>query len=60
MEEVGKTSRGYTIFVEDTEYGGRRYWSDEIGGGVIVWEDMIDPESVEFALKHWKEKNNIV
>jgi hypothetical protein len=52
MEEIGQTSRGYTIFVEEAEHGGRRYFSDEIGGGVVVWDTMVDPESIELALNY--------
>lgn len=52
MQFVGITSRGYSIFVQDNEVGGKTYWSDEIGGGVIVWDtSLVSRESVEFALK---------
>lgn len=51
LKEIGKTNRGYTIFVQDNEVGGKTYWSDEIGGGVIVWDtSLVSRESVEFAL----------
>lgn len=50
FREVGKTPRGYTIFVEDNEAGGHTYYSDEIGGGVMVWDTaLIARESIEFA-----------
>lgn len=41
LEEVGTTERGYTIFREVNEVGGHRYWSDEIGGGVCVWDTCL-------------------
>ena len=51
LKEVGITSRGYTIFVEDNGVGGKRYWSDEIGGGVCVWDTSLAcPESLQLAL----------
>jgi hypothetical protein len=49
--EVGKDSRGNTLFVEDNEVGGKRYWSDEIGGGVVVWDTaLVSPEMLRLAL----------
>lgn len=51
LEEVGKTARGYTVFVEETEPGGRRYWSDEIGGGVVIFDTtLVAIETIEYAL----------
>jgi hypothetical protein len=53
LEEIGKTSRGYTIFREENEVGGHRYWSDEIGGGVCVLDtSLVDLETLEFCLNH--------
>lgn len=52
LEEVGKTSRGYTIFREPNGAGGHRYWSDAIGGGVVVWDTcLVSREELELALK---------
>jgi len=51
LKEVGKTQRGYTIYVEDNEVGGHRYWSDEVGGGVMIWDtSLVCPESMELAI----------
>lgn len=48
---VGLTSRGHSIYRADNEVGGTRYWSDEIGGGVIVWDTcLVDIESLEAAI----------
>jgi hypothetical protein len=56
MKEIGTTSRGYTIFEEDNEVGGKRYWSDEIGGRVFIWDtSLIDVESLEFAIAYEKK-----
>ena len=51
MRELGQDSRGNFLYVEDNEVGGRRYWSDEIGGGVLVWDTaLVSKEMMEFAL----------
>lgn len=41
LEYVGTTSRGYTIFRQPNGVGGHLYWSDEIGGGVRVWDTCL-------------------
>jgi len=38
---IGQLPNGATLFVEFNEVGGRRYWSDEIGGGVCVWDTSL-------------------
>jgi hypothetical protein len=56
LKSLGRTTRGYEIFVEDNEVGGRRYWSDEIGGGVVVWDTaLVDMSSLLFAIDREKE-----
>lgn len=51
LKEVCQDSRGNTLFVEDNEVGGRRYWSDEIGCGVVVWDtSLVSSEMVKLAL----------
>lgn len=53
MREIARDSRGNTLLVEDNEVGGRRYWSDEIGGGVMVWDtSLVSPEMLRLALRH--------
>lgn len=37
----GETPRGYSIFRQENGVGGHRYWSDEIGGGVVVWDTSL-------------------
>ncbi len=41
LEEVGTTPGGHTLFREPNGVGGHRYWSDEIGGGVMVWDTCL-------------------
>lgn len=41
LEEVCLTPGGYTLFREPNGAGGHRYWSDEVGGGVMVWDTCL-------------------
>lgn len=51
LRHVAVDSRGNTLFVEPNEVGGRRYWSDEIGGGVVAWDtSLVSAEMVRLAL----------
>lgn len=50
--EVARTSRGATLYSEDNGVGGRRYWSDEITGGVLVWDtSLASYETLALALR---------
>jgi len=50
--EVGQTSRGYRIYREPNGAGGHRYWSDAIGGGVVIYDTCLaSPEEIKLALK---------
>lgn len=52
LEEVGTTDRGYTIFRQVNEVGGHRYWSDEIGGGVVAWDTcLVDAGTLRECLR---------
>lgn len=51
LTEIGQDSRGNNLYVEPNEVGGHRYWSDEIGGGVVVWDtSLVSPEMIRLAL----------
>ncbi len=54
LEEVGQTERGYTIWRQKVEaHSGHRYWSDSIGGGVVLWDTAIASiEELEFCIAH--------
>lgn len=41
MKEVCLLPNGYMLYCEDNEVGGHRYWSDEIGGGVVIWDTAL-------------------
>lgn len=47
--EVGPLPNGSTLFVEDNQAGGRTYFSDEVGGGVVVWDTCLVSESTILA-----------
>ena len=52
MEHIGSDSRGNRLYVKDNEVGGHTYWSDEIGGGVMVWDTcLVSPEMLKLALE---------
>lgn len=39
------------IFIEDNNVGGHRYISDEIGGGVLVWDtSLVSPKELATAV----------
>lgn len=47
MEQLGRLPNGATLYREPNEVGGHRYWSDEIGGGVVVWDtSLVDAGSL--------------
>jgi hypothetical protein len=51
LTEVVEDSRGNRLYVEPNEVGGHRYWSDEIGGGVVVWDtSLVSAEMLQLAL----------
>ncbi len=38
---ICRLPNGCTLYREDNEVGGHRYFSDEIGGGVFVWDTCL-------------------
>lgn len=49
--QVGETPRGYALFRKPNEAGGHTYWSDEIGGGVMIWDTcLVSAETLRLAL----------
>jgi len=57
---VGLTSKGHSIYRAKNEVGGDRYWSDEVGGGVIVWDTcLVDLETLEAVIALEKYKKEI-
>ena len=59
LEQVAEDSRGNRLYVEPNEVGGHRYLSDDIGGGVVIWDtSLASIEMLELAIKHEKEMEN--
>lgn len=62
MEEVGLLPNGCMLFREANGVGGFTYWSDEVGGGVFVWDtclvsqDTLLAALTEEARRAYKER----
>jgi hypothetical protein len=52
LAEVGSAHDGRVrIYAEENEVGGRRYWSDAIGGGIVIWDTaLVSPEELVTCL----------
>lgn len=51
MQHIMTDSRGHRLYVKENKVGGNQYWSDEIGGGVLVWDtSMVSEEMLDLAL----------
>ncbi len=58
LHEIAEDSRGNSLLVESNEVGGNTYWSDEIGGGVMVWDTaLVSMEMLELAISEEKKFN---
>lgn len=52
---------GVTIFWEPNGVGGRSYISDEIGGGVLVWDTaLVNRESLSAAMEIERELTDLL
>jgi hypothetical protein len=49
VEPIAHLPNGFTLYREKNEAGGHRYWSDEVGGGVCVWDTCLTDESTLLA-----------
>jgi hypothetical protein len=50
-KEIGQLPNGSTLSVEINESGGLRFWSDEVAGGVCVWDtSLVDSGTLLAAL----------
>jgi hypothetical protein len=48
---VCKLPNGCTLYRESNGVGGHRYWSDEIGGGVMLWDtSLVDATTLLTAI----------
>ena len=45
VEDLGALPTGYHLYRKPNKVGGHIYYSDEIGGGVVVWDTCVVDES---------------
>ena len=51
MKECGLLPNGCMLYKKENEAGGYTYYSDEVGGGVFVWDTcMVDQSTLLAAL----------
>ena len=61
LEKVAEDSRGNWIYCEPNEAGGHRYWSDAIGGGIVIWDTCLASiEELEIAIRIERERQTHV
>ncbi len=41
MQRLCNLPNGCSLYVKENEAGGRTYYSDEVGGGVFVWDTAL-------------------
>jgi len=52
LNHIASDSRGNQLYVEDNKVGGHTYWSDEVGGGVMVWDTaLVSREMLKLAVE---------
>jgi hypothetical protein len=49
LHPAGTLPNGHGLWWEYNEVGGRTYWSDEIGGGLMVWDTALVEQSTLLA-----------
>ena len=60
VEELGRLPNGATLFRKVNEVGGHVYFSDEVGGGVHVWDTCLVAQStLLFAMAKEEERRYI-
>jgi hypothetical protein len=48
---ICRLPNGCTLYKERNGVGGHRYWSDEVGGGVMIWDTcLVDPTTLLTAI----------
>lgn len=52
LEALGLMSNGYVLYREPNGVGGHRYFSEEVGGGVVIWDTcLVSKESLLAAIE---------
>ena len=49
MKECGFLPNGCMLYKKENEAGGYTYYSDEVGGGVFVWDTCLVDQSTLLA-----------
>lgn len=49
MVEICRLPNGCTLYRKENAVGGHRYWSDEVGGGVVIWDTSLVAASTLMA-----------
>lgn len=49
LQEIAKLPNGCRLYRKKNEAGGHTYFSDEVGGGVVVWDTCLVDQSTLFA-----------
>lgn len=57
IEFIYETARGYGMYRQKAGHGGYSYFSDDIGGGRLVWDDGLSDKEMLLELWAWKEAN---
>lgn len=55
---LGLLPNGCSLFMKENEVGGRVYYSDEVGGGVGIWDTALVDKSTLLAAIVEEEKIN--
>lgn len=55
---LGLLPNGCSLYMKENEVGGRVYYSDEIGGGVDIWDTALVDKSTLLAAIVEEEKIN--
>ena len=55
---IFETPEGYGIYAKKNEAGGRTYFSDEVGGGVFVWDTALVSRTTLECVIELEEKEN--
>lgn len=61
MKVVCRLPNACTLYREPNGVGGHRYWSDEVGGGVMLWDTcLVAPETLMAAMVEEARRERLV
>lgn len=53
---LGYLPNGCSLYMKKNEVGGRTYYSDEVGGGSMIWDTALIDASTLLAVLYEEEK----